>query len=124
MSMRRPSGGAGAVAARFQPDVAGRRIRASDDSEQLCALQSVGEDLKPLRRAVLEAPHMDHRELCRVAALLEVSVRERDDGVAVGDQLVDVELELVPAADGLLERLKSLRLALVLAAARELGGVA
>src|SRR5438270_2531463 len=85
------------------------------------ALERVRKDLNALRRAVLEAPDVDDRELGGVAVLLDARVPERHDGVPVADQLVDLELELVPGADRLLQRLHRLIAALVLTRPGQLG---
>src|SRR5215210_3996869 len=83
-----------------------RFAEGSGDTEDPCALQRVGEDLQPTDLLVATvAPDVDHRHALGPLALGQIGVPEDDDRVALLDELVGAELELVPRANRLLEDL-------------------
>src|SRR5918995_2324575 len=76
---------------------------ASGDAEQPCALERVGEDLQTADLVAAIAPDVHDGHPLGPLALRQVGVTEHDDGVALLDELVGAELELVPRPNRLLE---------------------
>src|ERR1044071_9880774 len=83
-----------------------RSLPGSGDAEDLCALERVGEDLQAADLVVTPiAPDVHDRQPLRPLALGHVGMTEYDDRVALFDELVGAQLELVPRSYGLLQHL-------------------
>jgi hypothetical protein len=81
-------------------------LKASGDAEDPCALEGVGEDLQATDLLVAAiAPDVHDGQPLGPLALRQVGVPEHDDGVALLDELVRAQLELVPRPNRLLEDL-------------------
>src|SRR5688500_4289354 len=99
-------------------------VRRSGDAEDACAFQCVGKDLQPTNFIVAAvAPDVHERQTRRSVALRHVGVPEHDDSIALLDELIGAQLELVIRADHLLQDLYPRLLSLMPPRAGKLGRV-